>query len=397
METTDHALDSTTTSLHHWLARAYSAKTVVESHVGEFHGLGDGENARFCFPIVLENSVDLLLDNITVIRSLLQQGAIEKTHFAVYFASSTRANDSLVNASQTITLRSHLVVRQIHCPDARDNSHLIDCAAEHCYADGYHYIFPAHLSYQLVGLNWAQTVALEMKVCLVGVFFLVDLSSSSTQSKGDLGVVEVGVTVGARVQPAMVLPRSHFKVFGVKLLPNISLGALSAFTRVVYHGESPYTDGSFYTSVRGSRARVLAAPNVPAEETLPASYDSTWAKALWHRYLCREKLWPRYCHEEDVKYYLGLPHHHAGKSLSREEYEMMEAAAKVINAQALRPFHFFLLLFFFFFFVDHFVVLGRIHCRSEQSTGGAEKSSRKTFGSKGSETSRKGRLSAPSS
>lgn len=147
-----------------------------------------------------------------------------------------------------------------------------------------------------------------------------------------MGVVEVGVVMGSDVRPVVVLSRSHLKVFGVQLFPNrtLSMGTLAPWTRLVYEDTNAQAPGGsgFYTSLPSRYAHVIADGSQIVWGQLPGNYDAAWAKKLWHRYLCREKLWPRYCHAADVAHYMALPHHHVGKSLTRQEYEAMESAAK---------------------------------------------------------------------
>lgn len=151
------------------------------------------------------------------------------------------------------------------------------------------------------------------------------------QSKGNLGVAQVDLVIGASVHPIVILPRSHLKFFGVQLFPNasLSLGSLASFTRHVYNDTRPFSTETFYTHIPQREAFLLAGSELVLNDTLPPSFDATWAKKRWHHYLCTQKLWPRFCYAEDVNHYLTLPLHHAGKSLTRAELEMMEASAKV--------------------------------------------------------------------
>jgi hypothetical protein len=321
MNKTEDALDDVTTNMHNWLGRAFSAKTVIERHVTEFHGFGDTERARFCFPTVEPPSLGSEGDvsSLPLIKSLQVQGTRERMRFGVYFASATESA-TLRKHYQTISLSSHMHIERISCPSALTPTQLLKCAAERCFADLYDYILPAHHSWTLSGHRWGHSIAKEMK------------------SRGDLGAVELVAAEHAVMTPIVIVSRVHMRVFGVKLFhPSVqSLRMLAPFLRQVYG-----TD--FYSSLALTKAGVQAHTWLDDEQqeqqqkqqqqqqqqqTQSDNVSITEAQSTWRTYLCRHKLWARFCVDEDVRFFSNQPHHHVGKSLSRDELESMENAAK---------------------------------------------------------------------
>ncbi len=156
------------------------------------------------------------------------------------------------------------------------------------------------------------------------------------------------------------LCRAHFRVFGAMMLPEPTLGiaSLAPYVQHVYG-----TD--FYSSMAlGAASVVFTGPldtwNVTAakvgcgvhrvgtllmeQQSPPKQVRSLCcgfvfvtaeqgvgaAARKWRRFLCRHKLWPRYCDSDDVRHYMALPQHHqhTGKALTRAELEAMELASK---------------------------------------------------------------------
>ncbi len=307
MRTTERALDVVTTELHDWLGRAYSSKKVVEHHVGEFHGFGDAERARFCVVAVepADAAAQLNAPPPPLLRSLQRQASVERQRFALYWASGAD-NASLRHHYQTLTLSSHVTIERVVCPDARNATELLNCAAERCFADLHDYIYAAHALFELQGHKWARSVAAAFK------------------ARGDLGAVEVAAVVQAGLLSTVVLSRAHMRVFGATLIPPaIELDSLAAFVRDVYGTEFHSALPLHKASVTVSDARVMGSPAVVAPPALQAD-----AKAAWRLFLCRHKLWARYCGAADVAYFAKQPSHHVGQSLTRAELEAMESAAK---------------------------------------------------------------------
>jgi hypothetical protein len=90
----------------------------------------------------------------------------------------------------------------------------------------------------------------------------------------------------------------------------------AAWTRAVYGSALAWDVPATVLTLQGEGAEA------PANESVNASMAS------WRRFLCREKLWARYCGAEDVAHFAALPPVHAGLGLSRGELEAMESAAK---------------------------------------------------------------------
>jgi hypothetical protein len=127
-------------------------------------------------------------DVAALLRSLQVQAALEKVHFALYWAARA-PNVTLSKYYQTQALTSHLLIKRVVCETAVSEAELINCAAERCFADLHHYVYAARAAFKLVGHKWARAVAKEMK------------------SRGDLGAVQVVVSVGANTYPSVVVGR----------------------------------------------------------------------------------------------------------------------------------------------------------------------------------------------
>jgi hypothetical protein len=124
-----------------------------------------------------------------------------------------------------------------------------------------------------------------------------------SQARAELGAA----LLGGR---APLFSRVHFRVFGAAVRHS------AAWTRAVYGSALAWDVPAAVLTLQGEGVEA------PVNESVNVSVAS------WRRFLCRGKLWARYCGADDVALFAAVPPVHAGLGLSREELEAMESAAK---------------------------------------------------------------------
>lgn len=289
----DQLLGATKVSLYKSVTRAMTASRLVESHKHEFHGFGDVRHSKICFIVQEPDGPFQSLGPLVKSLSLMPRGHVE---VAVYFASRDKIDDPSVRRrmyaeAQALNVR----VRRVLCGEKS----LSDCGAEQCFVDGFGYWIPARFDWTLTGSeHWGSQLVRGFK------------------TRADLGAARIMIGM---LPWATVYSRGHVKVFGP------ALGGGVEWALKVYGSEFVWDLPASSLTIGGHLDPILVPRNAAADAV------------VWHEHLCREQKWARFCVKEDVEHYSKLPHPHADVSLTRQEFEEMEQAAKAGHVADMGP------------------------------------------------------------
>ena len=289
-------LRSVSAQLFRAVARGLSAPSLALQHARQFHAYSSVRHAKIC--LLVNEGENVQLEDSLLLKSLSKLPR-DHVHVAVYLASRDKIDDSAVRrklAATSIAMR--VPIRRILC-DGKGLS-LTDCAAEQCLVDGFGYWIPASADWTLKGSqNWAADLVQAFK------------------NKADLGAITLSM---GGTKKAVAFARGHVQVFGP------AVGAGAEWATEVYGNDFLLHFPESTLSIIDGRGGMM-----------PIGRNVAQDASLWHEHLCRELKWGRYCTKEDVAFFSKLPHPHGDVSLTREEFEAMEAAAKAGHLADMGP------------------------------------------------------------
>ena len=275
--------------LNRWKTRAATSRILVAEHVREFHHYGDVAHARVC--------VALGEGDIPGHEGQMRE-SLERTrgpvHVAVFWGAR-EANDTARRQLQDRALASRVERRRVVCGANSSEESRSQCAAWAAGQSG-------QCDYVIEGASLRQNSR------LMGPRRWPERLVEAWRQRHDLGgallVGGGGVTVW---------PRAHWRVFGAQ-----GAGRGQQWQQEVY-GKNWLWSVSELTAEGGAEESQKAEGKATADE-----------QTLWSQYLCRVRLWTRYCTRVDVEYYLieeGKSKERKG-GLQREQFEAMESAAR---------------------------------------------------------------------
>lgn len=303
VDKTSHHLRDLGQKMQHSLAEAAVASRAVSMHVGQYHGLSDDREYRVCFVIPTSSSSSSSIISSPFVRSLVDlcRGSSRLASRLAIYTPATHDDLTLRRSYQRFSLETNIILRR---PVCHNDDECVELGVESAFGDGCDHV-------ALVAPQWSMVADESDWVKQMGQMF---------RSRADLGVIQVLASRGQQLeQPMLMFSRIHMRIFG----PVVSNA--HEWVATVY-GES-------FSASLNARLATIVLPTTKSEDEVALDKRKLPKKMeqlaeTFREFLCRDKLWPRYCNQKDVEHFLRLPHHHLGKSLTRAEFERMEQAAK---------------------------------------------------------------------